>query len=164
MWVLYIHKPGWSVRWRLAVLSFLFPFFFLKALFPILRSVCQDKISNYNRVMGQCAVCELINSSRFYSGLVLPLLCVSVSPFGNLRPPWVLGSQSDQLFCMSAEQVLMKMSRFLYRDGCKVGGLTSITPASFLVAWEIYCQLEDVPFSELKALMKYLPFYSNKHY
>lgn len=72
----------------------------LFALFPNLKLVCWDKITIENCIEGQCAVCEL-NSSRHQPRVVSSLLCVSVSPFGVLRPPRLLGSLNDQVLSMT---------------------------------------------------------------
>ena len=49
----------------------LVPFFFkdLEALFPISGSVCQEKNTIANGVMGQCVVCELNPSYASHPGL-----------------------------------------------------------------------------------------------
>lgn len=53
----------------------LVPFVFndLEALFPVLGSVCQEKNTIANCVMGQCVVCELNPSYASHPGVVSTL-------------------------------------------------------------------------------------------
>lgn len=61
----------------------LVPFVFndLEALFPVLGSVCQEKNTIANCVMGQCVVCELNPSYVSHPGVVSTLFFFLVSSF-----------------------------------------------------------------------------------